>query len=431
MYLLIAGGTLAAAGEPNGTGGFKQEELDQLLAPIALYPDSLLAQIFMASTYPLEVVQADRWVKDNNGLQGDALAAALENKNWDPSVKSLVNFPDVLGTMSSKFDWTQKMGDAFLSQQKDVMDTVQKLRKKAQEQGNLKTSEQQVVKDDQQSIVIESADSNGTYIPYYDPYSVYGGWWWPAYPPYYWHLRDDLVRPTPYSLRDRVQNGPAWGYAKGGCNWRNGTVDIDASRNLNLNQRINRDSLTRNYQKTGQLDQNGRGTWQHNPDDRKGVAYRDQATAQRYNRTSAAEAVQSREAYRGRTEPGRQIPGRDGTGQVRIEPTRQVPDRVGTEQGRQDISAGEVIQRRQNIDSARANRPDNRQVSAQRPQVDQRPASRNMSNRGDAFGGINNGSAARNYSNRGQMSRQSMPSAQPQMRMSPGGGGMRGGGGRR
>jgi hypothetical protein len=103
---------------------FKQEELDQMVAPIALYPDSLLAQILMASTYPLEVVEADRWAKKNKDIKGDALAKGLEAQPWDPSVKSLVNFPQVLDMMNEKLDWTQKMGDAFLAQQKDVMDMV-------------------------------------------------------------------------------------------------------------------------------------------------------------------------------------------------------------------------------------------------------------------------------------------------------------------
>ncbi|MBP1720246.1 MAG: hypothetical protein H6Q43_3684, partial [Deltaproteobacteria bacterium] len=111
-----------------GPKPFTQEELDQLLAPIALHPDSLLAQILMASTYPLEVVQADRWAKQNKNLKGDALAAALEKQTWDPSVKSLVNFPQALQMMSEKLDWTQKLGDAFIGQEKEVMQTVQKLR---------------------------------------------------------------------------------------------------------------------------------------------------------------------------------------------------------------------------------------------------------------------------------------------------------------
>jgi hypothetical protein len=131
IILLIApaGAMAQNQGEAAQPAKFKQEELDQMLAPIALYPDSLLTQILMASTYPLEIVQADRWAKQNKDMKGDALAKALEAQPWDPSVKSLVNFPQVLTMMSEKLDLTQKLGDAFLAQQKDVMDTIQNLRK--------------------------------------------------------------------------------------------------------------------------------------------------------------------------------------------------------------------------------------------------------------------------------------------------------------
>ncbi|HET9589460.1 MAG TPA: DUF3300 domain-containing protein, partial [Anaerolineales bacterium] len=173
---------LAQASSANPT--FKPEELDQLLAPIALYPDSLLAQIFMASAYPLEIVQADRWVKQNQQLQGDALTAALEQQPWDPSVKSLVNFPQVLAMMSEQLDWTTKLGDAFLAQQKDVMNTVQRLRVKAQAAGNLKTTTEQQVIVEQQVIRIESPSPQVVYVPAYNPTIVYGAWAYPAYPPY-------------------------------------------------------------------------------------------------------------------------------------------------------------------------------------------------------------------------------------------------------
>jgi hypothetical protein len=133
---------------------FRQEELDQLVAPIALYPDSLVAQILMAATYPLEVVEAARWVKKNNALKSEALTAALEKEGWDPSVKSLVNFPQVLDMMNEKLDWTQKLGDAFLAQQKDVMDTIQRLRKKAEAEGNLKTTTEQKVVVEKETIII-------------------------------------------------------------------------------------------------------------------------------------------------------------------------------------------------------------------------------------------------------------------------------------
>jgi hypothetical protein len=176
--------------DAQGTGAvFKTEEIEQLVAPIALYPDELVSQILMASTYPLEVVQADRWAKANKTLKGDALTKALEAQSWDPSVKSLVNFPQVLAMMSEKLDVTQKLGDAFLAQQKDVMDAIQRLRAKAQAQGNLKTTKEQTVIVEQPAaqttvIKIEPANPQVVYVPTYNPTVVYGAWPYPAYPPY-------------------------------------------------------------------------------------------------------------------------------------------------------------------------------------------------------------------------------------------------------
>ncbi|MCD6184351.1 MAG: DUF3300 domain-containing protein, partial [Deltaproteobacteria bacterium] len=169
------------------TDSFRQEELDQMLAPIALYPDSLIAQILMASTYPLEVVQADRWVEQNKTLKGNALGDALKKKSWDPSIKSLCYFPDVLFTMSDKLDQTSKLGNAFLSQKNEVMSTIQQLRRKADKQGNLKTTKEQKVIYEEDAISIEPAVRKVVYVPVYDPLYVYGPWWYPAYPPYYWH----------------------------------------------------------------------------------------------------------------------------------------------------------------------------------------------------------------------------------------------------
>ena len=141
--VLVLGDTQAA---PAAAKSFSQEELDQLVAPVALYPDSLLAQVLMASTYPLEIVEAERWVKKNPGLKDKALEDALQQQAWDPSVKSLTVFPQVLMMMSEKLDWTQKLGDAFLEQQADVIATAQALRGKAAAQGSLKdTKEQKVV----------------------------------------------------------------------------------------------------------------------------------------------------------------------------------------------------------------------------------------------------------------------------------------------
>src|SRR3954465_11024532 len=159
----------------------KAEQLDQLLAPIALYPDNLLAQTLMASTYPLEVVEASRWADENKKLKGDQLKTAVDGQTWDESVKSLVATPSVLSMMSTKLSWTQKLGDAVLAQQPDVMDSVQRLRSRAEANNKLTTTTQQrVVKttgsSGRQAIAIEQTNPELLYVPYYDPNVVYGGW---------------------------------------------------------------------------------------------------------------------------------------------------------------------------------------------------------------------------------------------------------------
>ena len=283
---------------------FKQEELDQILAPIALYPDPLISQILMASTYPLEVIQADRWAKQNAKLKGDALTKALEQQNWDPSVKSLVNFSQVLTMMSEKLDWTQKLGDAFLADQKVVLDTIQKLRAKAQESGNLKTTQEQTVIVEEKIIKIEPANPQVIYVPSYNPTVVYGAWPYPAYPPYYYYP-PGYVATSMFAFGAGVAMGAAWGYAWGNSNWGGGNVDVDVNRNFNSNRNIDRSK----YQ-GGDRGQGGR--FQHNPEHRKGVSYRDQGTAQKFNRASTNDAIKSREQFRGRAEQGRQDIGRGG-----------------------------------------------------------------------------------------------------------------------
>ena len=238
---------------------FKAEELDQMLAPIALYPDSLLTQILMASTYPLEIVQADRWAKQNKDMKGDALAKALEAQPWDPSVKSLVNFPQVLTMMSEKLDWTQKLGDAFLAQQKDVMETIQKLRAKAQASGNLKTTKEQVVKVEKEIIIIEPASPQVIYVPAYNPTVVYGAWAYPAYPPYPYYP-PGYVAGAAFPFVAGVAVGAAWGYAWGNANWHGGDVNINVNQNTNINNNINREKYATQYQGKGQA---GQGQWQH------------------------------------------------------------------------------------------------------------------------------------------------------------------------
>jgi Protein of unknown function (DUF3300) len=298
---------------------FKPEEIEQLVAPIALYPDSLVSQILMASTYPLEVVEADRWAKQNKNQKSDAFAAALEKQSWDPSVKSLVNFPQVLSMMSEKLEVTQKLGDVFLAQQKDVLDAVQRLRVKAQKEGNLKTTKEQKVIVEQPTptqqttiIKIEPADPQVVYVPTYNPTVVYGAWPYPAYPPYPYYPPGYVAATSMFSFAAGVAVGAAWGYAWGGCNWHGGDVDIDVNRNTNINNtHINREQYKQNFQARGQREG---GSFQHDPSHRKGVGYRDQATSQKFNRGGDAQAAKSREQFRGRAESGRQELAREGGG---------------------------------------------------------------------------------------------------------------------
>jgi hypothetical protein len=383
----------------------KQEELDQVLAAIALYPDPLISQILMASTYPLEVVQADRWAKQNTSLKGDALTKALESQDWDPSVKSLVNFPQVLTMMSEKLDWTQKLGDAFLADEKKVLDTIQSLRAKAQASGNLKTTKEQTVVVEEKIIKIEPANPQVIYVPSYNPTVVYGAWPYPAYPPYYYYP-PGYVAGSAFWFAAGVGLGAAWGYAWGGANWGGGNVDIDVNRNFNSNRNIDRSK----YQGGNRGGQGGQ--WQHNPEHRKGVSYRDQGTAQKFNRAGTNDQIKSREQFRGRAEQGRQELGRGGAG---------VSDRASGIGG-----AGQ----RGGIGGAGDRGGAGQVGGGNRPATADRGGGASglgsgSSNRGGAFQGVDRGgSSARSASQRGSASRASGGGASR-----GGGGGSRGGGG--
>lgn len=269
---------------------FSQQELDQLMAPIALYPDALLAQVLMASTYPLEVVEAARWSKANSKVTGKALEDAMTNQTWDPSVKSLTAVPQVLQQMNDKLDWTQKLGDAFLGQQDELMNTVQNLRAKADAAGNLKTSEQQVVKKETQAsqtiYIVESPKPEVVYVPTYNPSVVYGTWWYAA-PPYYMYP-PAYVYPPGLAFATGVFVGAAiWG----GCHWGWGGHH-NVNVNINHYNSFNRTNISSN-------------NWNHNVEHRRGVAYRDQNVASQYNRGGNAQTSKAREDFRGRAETGR------------------------------------------------------------------------------------------------------------------------------
>ncbi len=267
------------------------EQLDQMMAPVALYSDPLLAQVLMASTYPLEVVQADRWAKSHRNLKGDALTSALAKESWDDSVKSLVQVPTVLGMMSDKLDWTQKVGDAVLAQQADVMDSIQRLRNRAKANGKLESSSQQTVSVKADSgkdyVVIEPASPNEIYVPYYQPAVVYGGWPYPAYPPLYFAPPPGYVTAGALAAGVAFGAGVAAGYAIwGNCNWAGHNINVVSNRSVNINN-FNRN--TANFNK-----------WEHNPDHRHGVRYNNDEVRQKYARTDAQAGRQARQDFRGK-----------------------------------------------------------------------------------------------------------------------------------
>jgi len=261
----------AYAQERNAYG---QAELDQMLAPVALYPDALLSQVLMASTYPLEVVEAARWSRAHPGIQGDEAVRAVADKDWDPSVKSLLAFPNLLTRMDEKLEWTRRLGDAFLAQEAQVMDTVQELRQRAQATGNLAPDERQRVVADGRTIVIEAADPRVVYVPYYDPYVVYGPWWWSAYPPVLWAPWPGyaVVRP---GFWWGVGVGITAGFFFGGVDWHQRHVRV-----VHVNNYYVRPPVIRR----GVIVQRpiAQGRWEHNPSHRRGIVYRSPEVQKRY-----------------------------------------------------------------------------------------------------------------------------------------------------
>src|SRR5437773_6303160 len=265
---------------------FSSAQIEQLVAPIALYPDGLAVQVLMASTYPLEIVEAARWRAKNASLQGDALDQALESRNWDPSVESLTHFPDLLERMSDNLDWTKDLGDAFLAQKDEVLEAVQRLRAKAYESGALKTTKEQVVireiVKEKEIIRVEPADPQVVYVPQYSPSAVYGPPPTPAYPAMMGYPPEYVATASLLSFGAGMAVGAAvWG---GDCDWGNHNVYNNyggggggGNQNVNINK-----NKERNVDRSRNRGDGGRQSWQHNPEHRAGVGYRDQASAKKY-----------------------------------------------------------------------------------------------------------------------------------------------------
>ena len=278
----------------------KPEELEALASPIALYPDALLSQMLIAATYPLEVVQADRWATQNKNLKGDQLKAEVDKQAWDGSIKALVATPEALSMMSSQLEWTQKLGDAVLAQQPDLMDAIQRLRTKAHANNKLPSTKEQTVEVKQeggkQVIYIRPTNPETVYVPYYNPATVYGSWPYPTYPPYYWpapgYIAGGLVATglafgAGYALGRWTSGGNYWG---GSMGWGNNNINVNRPVNINT----------------------GGNNWQHNSAHRHGVKYNNANVAQKFGQSGAGR--EARQDFRGKD--GKQVldPGRGGAG---------------------------------------------------------------------------------------------------------------------
>jgi hypothetical protein len=282
LSLLISLSSLPGFTQGNKT--YTQPELDRMLAPIALYPDPLLSQILMAATYPIEVVEAARWTRANPGLQGDAAVQAVQHEDWDPSVKSLVAFPQVLQRMDENLDWTRSLGDAFLGQQPHVMDTVQQLRRRAHAAGNLRSSEHLQVEQQGELYYVQPVNPQVVYVPYYNPLVVYGPWWWPAYQPVVWAPWPGYVRVARPGISVTFWWGApvavSAGFFFGRPDWHRRHVHVHHVHHVHHHRHRHESPRV----------------WQHDPHHRRGVAYRDAAVRQQVQQQGQAQPQQKPQA---------------------------------------------------------------------------------------------------------------------------------------
>jgi len=417
--------TLVPMAHAQDASAFKDEELDQMLAPIALYPDSLLSQILMASTYPADVKAAAEWSKARPDDKGDAAVTKVDGQPWDPSVKSLVAFPQVLAMMRDKPNDVQRLGDAFLADPGRVMDRVQFLRSKAQQAGNLKSNEQQTVAtqtvENRQVIVIEPAQPQTVFVPVYQPTVVYGSWMYPSFPPYYWP-------PPPYYYPGAAfVGGVVWGAAMvgisnslwGGFGWGRNEVNINVNRynNINVNNRIT----------------NNNNKFVHNADRRGDVPYRDNKSREQYGKKQLAGA-QDREQYRGKegrpdARDADRARAQEAMKQRGVDPAGSrdrapAGDRGGASGGGRDVDRPGGAQTR-DIDRA---------GGAQSRDMNRAGSNNRGAGPSNAMSGVRDPAGSRASMDRGQASRDSMnrggggAASRPQPAARPSGGG--GGGGR-
>jgi len=390
------------------------EQLDSLVAPIALYPDSLLSQTLVASTYPLEIIQLQQWLEKNKTLKDQALADAVQKEPWDPSIQAMAALPDVVKQLAENIKWTTDLGNAFLAQQSDVMDAVQRMRKKAQEGGNLKSSEQQKVEtkevESKQVIIIEQANPQVVYVPSYNPTVVYGASPYPyppiAYPPPGYYAAGMAI-----SFGVGIAMGAAWG---GGWGYNTGWGGGNNNININTNNNFVRNTNVSN--RTG-----GGNNWQHNPQHRGGAPYSNGATAKKFGGTARGDSMTTRQTKarqnQGQRGGGLQQAGDRGSLGAREQPSTRDRSSSGNRDrpAAGDRSAGgrDAGNRGAGASNKGANRGNGDRVG------NRSTSGGSGSRNSGAFGGGSGGSSGRNA--RASSSRGSS---------SMGGGGSRGGGGR-
>ena len=440
---------LAAAAEDEKN--FSVEQLDQMLAPIALHPDALLSQMLMAATYPTDVAEAVEWSAANPDQDGDAAVEAVEGEAWDPSVKSLVAFPQVLAMMGDHADWVKDVGDAFLAEPNRVMDRIQYLRNKANEAGYLENNEQQTVTFEDppppeesaeaaqpqtvvieqappQTIVIQQTNPQVVFVPAYNPTVVFGVWWWPMFRPWFWH-------PVGWGFHGAIWRGVGFGIGVGvtralwgGFHWSNRSVNINVNRfnSINVNNRIN--SGNRNV------------NWNHNPERRRDAAYRDGARSRDAAGTGDRDRAGDRQDFRGRESQrdaaqralsDRGVDPARGRDQLRNDPgTRDRAQAAARDmnrgQGRPSAGTGDRSRPSAGGDRGVAGTGDRSQARAQAQQRERSRTRETANSRGrdSALSGVGRSSGNRQVANRGNASRGSA-------RGRGSGGGGRGGGGRR
>src|SRR6201988_3203963 len=267
----------------SGTAAAKipPDQLDSLVAPIALYPDPLLAQTLAASTYPLEIIQLQQWLLRNPELKDKALVDAVSKQTWDPSIQAMAALPDVVKRLADDITWTTDLGNAFLAQQADVMDAVQRMRQKAQGTGALKSNSQQKVEtevvENKTVIVVEQANPQVVYVPSYNPTVIYGPPVYPSPPIYYPPSTGAVIAASAISFGVGIAIGAAWGGGGWGwgCGWGHNDVNINVNNSFNRNTNINNIRGGNNIN-------SGNRTWQHNPQHRGGAPYANRNVANRY-----------------------------------------------------------------------------------------------------------------------------------------------------